>query len=118
MMTASEQLLWGVNVIVGLTVIASFFRAGRAERRAEEAHRLATEAHDWRREEAERTRREKAEDEARRAWCARMKAAVDASRGEEPVADDVSPEWVKWGEDNLYFRAGTRGRKIVVISRL
>lgn len=111
-MSRWEAILGGINAVVGVAAMFSFLRSGRAERRAEDAHRLAVEAHDWHREEVDRARNAAGEEVARRAWCVKTRDAVHSSGRVD--LDDVPMEWVTWGEANGYFRRHPKAGKIVL----
>lgn len=95
-------------------LIAESRRAARAEKRGEEAHRLLSEAHTWNREEAERSRKHVADEQACRAWCASMRAEVQRSNGAVEVDGDIPPDWLNWGEMNKCFKVRNAAKSFVL----
>jgi hypothetical protein len=95
-------------------LIAEHRRAARAEKRAEEAHRLLSEAHTWNREEAERSRKAAFDEHACREWCVAMRVEILRANSAVQVPEDVPPDWLMWGEMNRCFKVRTFGHSILL----
>ncbi|MGB8932011.1 MAG: hypothetical protein WCC48_12255 [Anaeromyxobacteraceae bacterium] len=106
--TAIEPWDRAALLVLNLATIAGLLvehrRAARAESRAEDAHRLATEAHEWGREQAERARHAAQGEEERRRWCEEIQTQVRDLAEPISVPEGAPHLWLQWGAENRYFR--------------